>query len=490
MKKLLLLLLIIPVANAEILISEIMYNPIESDTYNEYLELYNSGNESINLSDYTICSYNLEKGYVSRNGSLIKNETFILNSNSYALVTDGGSGSEVYSNFNVSNSSLLLHISSSSICGSLSNSGDTIFLNNNSIIYSPDQGANGDGNSLQLINNSWFALNSTPGSENIFILEENNSQEQNEINVSEECSMHLEIFTPDIFESKESDKYYLHLYCNQEDQEAEVEYSIEDLFGNEIRDERETIIESNENKSRSFTPPKLYGSEAYIITAEIIDSSCECESKVEKVIGIKGIDEEEPSQKNISKTIELKESETKENKKPTIEIVSFPKEVKQGESFNISFKITNLSELVTVYSYVYFSQQLASEGGWTGNRKIADSSEIITLENKIKDDAEPNYWNLKVKAVYEDKELETKENILVLERKNIEKNISSTIIKESEINRTISISKYLIAIIIVLISIVISSEIRNNKFFKQTLLHFFHGFSRNKRKNRTRSDKS
>ena len=102
------------------------------------------------------------------------NQGLILLAGSYAVITDGGSGTEVYSNFAVDGSSLALHINAASLCnGALTNSGKTIILENNnnitinSVTYNPLMGANGDGNSLQLCGGVWTDNSPTPGSLNL-----------------------------------------------------------------------------------------------------------------------------------------------------------------------------------------------------------------------------------------------------------------------------------------------------------------------------------
>jgi len=45
----LLFLFFIPVINASLIINEIMYDPEENDNNHEWIEIYNNGNEEINL---------------------------------------------------------------------------------------------------------------------------------------------------------------------------------------------------------------------------------------------------------------------------------------------------------------------------------------------------------------------------------------------------------------------------------------------------------
>ncbi|MEM7819808.1 MAG: lamin tail domain-containing protein, partial [Candidatus Aenigmatarchaeota archaeon] len=66
----LLFLLLITYIVSAIRINEIMYNPIEDDNYNEWIELYNPTNLSISLENWTICDIKLMKGYVNQNDGI------------------------------------------------------------------------------------------------------------------------------------------------------------------------------------------------------------------------------------------------------------------------------------------------------------------------------------------------------------------------------------------------------------------------------------
>jgi hypothetical protein len=157
---------------ANVIINEIMYNPTQDDAYNEWIELYNTdSSQSQDLSNLTLCGTAIKSGYVEKNSSSVSNDGgMLLGAGQYAIITDGGSGTQVYDNFSIPSNALALHVDSSSICSGLSNSGTTVTLggsSTNSISYTYNEGANGDGNSLQLVNGSWVAATPTPGAQNI-----------------------------------------------------------------------------------------------------------------------------------------------------------------------------------------------------------------------------------------------------------------------------------------------------------------------------------
>ena len=173
-------------ATAQVLINEIMYDPAQSDYYNEWIEILNSGNSSADLTNWTLCGDLLEPGYVNHTDSeLYSNEGLQLAAGQYAVITDGGSGTDVYGNFNVSQDALALHVSASSLCGGLANAGGTLYLNqsNGSAVdtatYEP---LCSEGQSLQLINGSWVPANPTPGFANA--LNESQGDQSNGTNSS------------------------------------------------------------------------------------------------------------------------------------------------------------------------------------------------------------------------------------------------------------------------------------------------------------------
>ena len=136
-----------------------MFNPARcDDNYCEWIELYNPSSKNVDLSGWTLCDKEILPGYVNHMDSQIYNDQgIVLKSGEYAVITDGGTGTDVYENFDVSSNSLALHVDASSLCkGSLSNTvGEFLDLKSKqgSIIYFIDYYdktnlANGDGKTL------------------------------------------------------------------------------------------------------------------------------------------------------------------------------------------------------------------------------------------------------------------------------------------------------------------------------------------------------
>ncbi|MBS3151327.1 lamin tail domain-containing protein [Candidatus Woesearchaeota archaeon] len=149
-------------AFAAIQINEIMANPSCSESYCEYIELYNNGTDTVNMSSWKINDSNGEDSFESFNGNDI-----LIPGNSFALIVD--SDSRVYSNFETGNATWV-YVSDSAIAGSgLSNSGEDINLKdeNGNVIDSVSYSSSVDGKSYSLINGAWVNTEPSPGKDNI-----------------------------------------------------------------------------------------------------------------------------------------------------------------------------------------------------------------------------------------------------------------------------------------------------------------------------------
>ncbi len=182
MKKFLILLLFLVFTNsalAQIQITEVMYDLDGSDSGREWIEIYNAGSEDIDLSNWKLFENNTNHALVSDSMSIISAGGYgIIADNKTKFLTD-------YPNF----SGLLFDSSFA-----LNNTGETISIRDlnlsdvDSVTYSSEMGASGDGNSLQKINNVWVSALPTVG--NIGI---NNSSpqvvEQQQESISNDASI-------------------------------------------------------------------------------------------------------------------------------------------------------------------------------------------------------------------------------------------------------------------------------------------------------------
>ena len=111
-------------SSANLIINEVMYDPEPSDNYNEWVELYNPTNKSINVTGWSIID-NSGEDFIEGNFDK-SNGTTIIPQYSYAIITD--QGTKAYENFKVANNTICLYIDDKSIGNGLGNSGDKLIL--------------------------------------------------------------------------------------------------------------------------------------------------------------------------------------------------------------------------------------------------------------------------------------------------------------------------------------------------------------------------
>ena len=144
--------------SADIAITEIMYNPKGSDSGREWVEIFNNDDAKADLTGWKFFESNTNHNLKLARGSNT------LNAFEYAVIT-GNAGKFLadYPNYQGT-------IFESPF--SLNNSGETVAIKSggeeiDSVNYQPSIGADGDGNSLQLINGSWQEGIPTPGKMNV-----------------------------------------------------------------------------------------------------------------------------------------------------------------------------------------------------------------------------------------------------------------------------------------------------------------------------------
>lgn len=147
-------------ANANVLINEVMYDPDGLDTGREWIEIFNNRSESVDISGWKLFEANTNH----KINSLKEGGSLIIPANSFAIIVDN---SEKFFADHNSFSGLVFDSTFS-----LSNTGEKFLLNDadlnkvDEFSYTSDQGANGDGNSLQLVNGKWIAGSPTQGRTN------------------------------------------------------------------------------------------------------------------------------------------------------------------------------------------------------------------------------------------------------------------------------------------------------------------------------------
>jgi len=148
-------------AFAELFINEIMYDLPDSDEGKEWVEVYNTGPESVDFSEYKFLEADTNHKLLLAQGSP-KIETL-----GYAIIVSN------FEKFKTSNPYFAGNVFDSSF--SLSNTGEKLAIVDKDLkiidefIYSSSIGGAGNGKSLQKINGAWLASKPTLGAENIFV---------------------------------------------------------------------------------------------------------------------------------------------------------------------------------------------------------------------------------------------------------------------------------------------------------------------------------
>ncbi|MDD2935478.1 MAG: lamin tail domain-containing protein [Candidatus Pacebacteria bacterium] len=176
-------------AEAQVVISEIMYNLEGTDTGFEWIEICNDG-EDTDLANWKL--FEAETNH--KISSYPKEGSLVLLGGKCAVIADNPD------KFKQSNSNFSGVIFDSAF--SLSNSGEEIILRDadlndvDNVSYNPGMGANGDGNSLQLKNGSWIVSSPTIGTSNNSSYESSTQSSDNEettnsqkISVSQELNL-------------------------------------------------------------------------------------------------------------------------------------------------------------------------------------------------------------------------------------------------------------------------------------------------------------
>ena len=164
---LLLFLLFSTQVYANLIINEIMYDPSGSDSYNEWIEIYNNATFPINLSLYQLSDSQSTDTIGTCNSF---SGTTIVNPNEYALLADQDTAFYNTTSFNGTK----VCVDSVTLGNGLSNSGDSVLIFNSTFNISLDYSlisSTGNGYSLELVDfsNEWkksLVANGTPGYKN------------------------------------------------------------------------------------------------------------------------------------------------------------------------------------------------------------------------------------------------------------------------------------------------------------------------------------
>jgi len=119
--KLIVLIFLINVLNAQIIISEVMFNLVGGDSPNEFVELYNSNTFSVNISNWIIADKLSMDDFIEGN--------HIIPALSYALIVEGDFDGILYEGI-IPENIPIIPVDGTAIGNNLGNSADSLFLIN------------------------------------------------------------------------------------------------------------------------------------------------------------------------------------------------------------------------------------------------------------------------------------------------------------------------------------------------------------------------
>lgn len=153
-----LFLLLARVAYADVTISEIMYDPDGSDTNREWVEVYNDGASSVDMTSWKFVEADTNHGLTEYSGGMT------LGAGEYGIIAlDAATFAGEYSvSGPVFDASFSLINSGGETLSLKDVGGNVVFT----VSYDPTLGANDDGNSLQKYSGSWIGADPTPGNAN------------------------------------------------------------------------------------------------------------------------------------------------------------------------------------------------------------------------------------------------------------------------------------------------------------------------------------
>lgn len=289
MRLLLILVLLSAPVSADILINEIMPDPIADESLNEWVELYNNGAQPVDLNGWSIGdNSDLDK----IGGGLYNGEGTIIPPKGYAIVTDDST--RVYNNFNVSPHAIKLYVEDSSIGNGLKNTGETLYLYNNTLLQNISYPQSETGKSLAWINNTWKIADPTPGSPNNGILY------QEEIINTTYCDWKIEILLNDTLYEQDYFEFKVKA-TNLKTGKTNItgRLSITDFFQNTIKEYKPWTNKTSTSKATSSTyTPNLQKGKAYMLNASLF-TQCN-DSKLNNNNAVKLFAINSPSQSSTS----------------------------------------------------------------------------------------------------------------------------------------------------------------------------------------------
>lgn len=247
-------------------INEIMYNPSAEigGTYNEWIELYNPANVSVNLTGWKIADPS-NHVFERINSSIVEPYEYFILAKRPENITHF---------FNVS-------CNIARCAFSLSNEGETLLLKDSSdtiienLSYSNSFG-NGDGNSLCLVNSSWKECIPTPGAENKeIIIFSNTTNITSNITINKSCDFGISISSENSFDEKEDVEFVVKIERNYGDRTIiSARGYVKDYFGSKKTEYKPWTNDSILNSLTKTYSPNLKEERLYGLFFNITELNC------------------------------------------------------------------------------------------------------------------------------------------------------------------------------------------------------------------------
>jgi hypothetical protein len=434
-----------------IVINEVMYDLPGTDTDREWIEIYNNEAAPVNMSEFKLFEANTNHAINFVQGSEIigASEFAIIADDTSVFLADwpGFAGSLFDSSFSLSNTGEGLVIRNSSL--------DAV----ENITYDTAMGAAGNGNTLCRYpdgNVSLVECTATPGFANavnqtINTTVQDNTNTTNTTNntIISACDLTVSIIANStLYNSGQTIDYDIFVNdtaCSGQQHEANVSYSIDDLFGaNQISGITSQTFSCRKTVGRQWTPSLAAGSEAYIINARITDAGCNetdpANNSASLMIVVKSVQPPITSCPAaaaaptssvggggcpaVSSTVPAQ---------PNYEILSYSDTVAVGEEFTTRVKIRNnftSPKEYTVYSYAYRGNTPVSLGysenedkwlgTYTANQRSVSidngASDTLDMVNVIEEGTEPGTYNLRVRIRFDSSQYDITKQITVTEK--------------------------------------------------------------------------
>lgn len=281
----LIFLILMPIAKADILITEIMANPLSDESLNEWIEIYNNDTKPIDVKNWVIGD---DKDNDTLIGGLYGQEGTVIPPQSYAIITDYTT--RVYDNFNINLNITRLYVDDESIGNGLRNEGETIWIYNNDLIAKVEYEKTAEGKSYSFYDSIWVESEPTPGYGNIPLIG---------------CDWKVEVVTNQTFIGEPEWKIKVTKIYGEKNN-LTLNRHVKNLFDEIIKDYQPLFIEDAlYHRTFDYTPNIKPG--AYTINAEI-NSSCDTNPENDldiKTILVEAQKPEKESQIEITKVYDL-----------------------------------------------------------------------------------------------------------------------------------------------------------------------------------------